>query len=403
MIEVLDAKRLLDEEVVALDAIEVPAEEALGLVLAEAVQADRDMPPADLSTMDGFAVRAADAGAPGAVLRIAGELRAGEAPRAVVGPHEALRIFTGAMLPPGADAVVMVERTREASGESVEIVATATRGDHIRRRGEDVKAGATLLPAGTVVRAAEVGVLMSVGKVRVRVYRPPVVHVLSTGDELVEPDHVPETHQVRDSNRVTLLAQLRQLGLHGVSLGVAKDEASSLEQSLRQGLKGDVLLITGGVSMGEYDLVGAALERAGMRLLFHQVAVRPGKPILAGRVGACLVIGLPGNPVSTFTGFSIFVAPALRKMMGHAHGEPVAIRARLTSGMTHKPGRTTYHLARLDVSEGALVATPVRTMGSGDLGSLSRANAFVVTDGAARQLPAGSEVTAIPWHASDLR
>lgn len=399
MIDVQEAKRLLAQESAPLPAIEIEATEALGRVLAEDIHCDRDMPAADLSTMDGFALRAADAYSAGAVLRIAGEVRAGEPPHVALEPGEAIRIFTGALIPPGADTVVMVERTRAATGAgTVEILAAIGPGEHIRRRGEDVRAQERVLHAGTLVRAAELALLTSVGRVRVQVHRPPVVHVLSTGDELVEAGRTPLAHQVRDSNRTMLLAQLRQLGVNGISLGVARDEAELLDSSVRRGLAADLLLVTGGVSMGAYDLVGAALERAGMRLLFHEVAVRPGKPILAGRSGACLVVGLPGNPVSTFTDFAIFVAPVLRRMMGYPRTEPAEIRARLGARMAHKAGRTTYHLARLEIQEGAHVVTPIRTMGSGDVGSLSRANAFIVTDGDARYFDAGAEVATIPWH-----
>jgi len=405
MIEVAEAKRLLMDEARVLEPVEVGLGEALGRVLAQDVFADRDLPAGDVSTMDGFAVRAQDVGAPGAILRIAGEARAGQAPGARgLAAGEAIRILTGALIPKGADTVVMVELSREdPAGGTVEIREKPDPGQNIRRRGEDARGGERILERGSVVHAAEIAALAAVGRTRFLAFRPPVVHVVSTGDEVVEADGSPEPHQVRNSNAHALLAQLRELGIEGTYLGIAPDEPRALEEMLREGLLGDVLLVTGGVSAGARDLVAETLARAGTRVLFHKVAVRPGKPILAGRSGSCLAIGLPGNPVSTFTAFAVFVAPALRKMMGHLHPEAVEVRAVLAERLKRRPGRTTYHLARLEVVDGRFVAHPVRTMGSGDAISLVRASAYVVTPGAADALEAGSEVAAVPWKDFHLR
>jgi len=405
VIEVAEAKRLLMDEARVLEPIEVGLDEALGRVLARDVFADRDLPAGDVSTMDGFAVRARDVLAPGAVLRIAGEMRAGQAPGAGgLGEGEAIRILTGALVPRGADAVVMVELSREnlAAG-AVEIREKPDPGQNIRRQGEDARRGERILEPGCVVHAAEIAALAAVGRARVPVFRPPAVHIVSTGDEVVEIERSPEPHQVRNSNAHALLAQLRELGIEGTDLGIAPDEPAALERTLGRGLTGDVLLVTGGVSMGTHDLVGATLGRLGMSVLFHKVAVRPGKPILAGRSGNCLAVGLPGNPVSTFTAFAVFVAPVLRKMMGHRRAEAVEVRAVLGDRLRRRPGRTTYHLARLEVVDGRFVAHPVRNMGSGDAISLVRANAYVVTPGAADALEAGAEVAAIPWREFHLR
>ncbi len=405
MIEVAEAKRLLLDDARPLDSLEVDLEESLGRVLAEGIEADRDLPPGDVSTMDGFAVRAAEISAPGATLRIVGEVRAGQPPGAArLRTGEAIRLLTGALVPREADAVVMVELTTEdASTGTVQIQEKPEPGQNIRRQGEDVHAGERILERGTVVHAAEVAALAAVGRARVPVVRAPLVHVVSTGDEVVEADQTPLSHQVRNSNALALLAQIRELRIEGRYLGIAPDEPQALERALRTGLSGDVLLVTGGVSMGTYDLVGTTLGRLGMRLLFHKVAIRPGKPILAGRCGRCLVVGLPGNPVSTFTGFAVFVAPVLRKTMGYRRFEGVEVRATLTARLKRRPGRTTYHLARLEANHGSFVAYPVKTMGSGDVVSLVRANAFVVTEGAPDALEQGSEVTAVPWRDFEFR
>jgi molybdopterin molybdotransferase len=219
----------------------------------------------------------------------------------------------------------------------------------------------------------------------------------------VEPGVAPEPHQVRNSNAHCLVAQLAELALIGRRLGIAPDNRDDTRAAIRRGFDADVLLITGGVSMGEFDLVGDVLAAEGMRTVFHKVAVRPGKPILVGRRDKTLVVGLPGNPVSTFTDFAIFVAPALRKMMGYSRRDNLEVGAVLTVALKRKPGRETYHLARVEIEDGGYQATPVRTMGSGDVISMVRANAFVVTPGGKHALPAGSTVRAVLWDEFQLR
>ena len=403
LLPVEEAERRLWDAVAPLPAESRPAASALGAVLAERIVADRDFPPTDRSAMDGYAVRAADAAEPGSSLRLVGEVRAGQPVGTLrVDAREAARIMTGAIVPPGADAVVMVELT-ECADDRVTLHAAVTAGQHIRLQGEDLRAGETVLEAGTPIDPAAVAALASVGKTEVAVVGRPRVAVLSTGDEIVPPHERPAPHQLRDSNRVMLLGQLEEVGLDGIDLGRAGDTRAELAAAFSKASAADVLLVTGGVSMGEYDLVGEVLEELGFSLLFHRIAMRPGKPILAGRLGATLVIGLPGNPVSTFTGFQVLVAPALRKMMGRRDYRPRRIPARLARDLKRRPGRTTYHLASISVGAGGWVADPVRTMGSGDVLSMARANAFVVTPGAPHKLPAGSDVEAILWKETGLR
>jgi molybdopterin molybdotransferase len=401
VIDVGDALHKLLDEVKILGTEEVGLDDALGRVLGEDVVADRDFPPTDRSAMDGYAVRSADLTEPDLVLRIQGELRAG-APlgdtRLEAG--EAIRIFTGGIVPPGADAVVMVEVTTEdETTESVRIGEVPEPGQHIRRRGEDIKKGDTIVGAGILVRPAEIAALATVGKTRVTVHVRPVVNILSTGDEVVEPGETPGDHQVRNSNARALLAQLAELGIEGRYLGIVGDTPEQLDAALAKALDADVLLITGGVSVGEYDLVGDELARAGMRFVFHKVNMRPGKPILVGKRDGCLVVGLPGNPLSTFTGFAVLVGPALRRMMGHASFENVEVLLPLAATLRRKPGRTTYHLAHVAPVDGELRVHPVKSMSSGDVLSLVRANAFVVTLGSPHAIEPGTKVPVLLWRA----
>jgi molybdopterin molybdotransferase len=405
MIEVDEARRRILEEAHVLDEVETGLDAALKRVLAEDVVADRDFPPTDRSSMDGFAVRWEDVAEPGRSLEVRGEVRAGQPVGDLsVGPGQCVRIMTGAIVPPGADTVVMVELASEdgAAGRVV-LAGEAVSGQHIRTRGEDLRAGETVLKRGAPIHAAEVAALAAVGRTTVRVVRPPLVGILSTGDEVVDAGTLPEPHQVRNSNAHCLGAQLREIGLTGIDLGIAPDTSADLRRALHRGLESDVLLITGGVSMGEYDVVEEALGAEGLRTLFHNVAIRPGKPILAGRIRSCLVVGLPGNPVSTFTDFAEFVAPALRKMMGYPRWDNLGVEAELVARLKRKPGRTTYHLARVSQERGGFKALPVRTMGSGDVLSMHRANGFVVTPGEAHALEAGATVQAELWTDFHLR
>jgi molybdopterin molybdotransferase len=268
--------------------------------------------------MDGYAVRAADVPEAGARLAVVGEIRAGAAGSdIVVAPGQAARVFTGAVIPDGADAVVIVERAREeADGRAVRVDGPVARGENVRVRASDRRAGEPVLLPGVTIGAAEIAVLSAVGSMRVRVRRPPVIHLVSTGDELVEPHEVPAPHQIRESNGRMLAAFLADLGAEAAVVGRAPDEPAGLARALGDGLAADLLLVSGGVSVGVYDLVARTLEDLGAETLFHGVAMRPGKPVLAARRGATLIVGLPGNPVSALVGLVVLVAPALRRMRG---------------------------------------------------------------------------------------
>ena len=392
MIKIDEARRRFEAQLNPLPAETVSLGDALGRVLAARVSADRDFPPTDRSAMDGFAVRSADLPSPG-TLSVVSEVAAGADPTGtVVGAGEACRVFTGAVIPHGADAVVMVERTEEdREAGTVRIDDTPSPGQHIRRGGQDLKAGDPVLEPGVRIRAGEIAALASVGCVDVPVHRVPTVSVLSTGDEIVPPDRQPEPHQIRDSNSVMLVAQAREAGFAAIDLGHAPDRLDELRQKLALGLESDLLLVTGGVSVGDYDLVPETLAALGVETLFHGVAMKPGKPIFAGRPRKHgLVLGLPGNPLSVFVGFRLFGEPVLKALSGIPGYWPVHRTVKLTGGLRRRPGRETYHLATVVDDE----ATPVSSTGSGDVLSLARANALVVTEADATDVPAGATLRA---------
>ena len=335
--------------------IEIDA--ALGLVLAEPVAAAENVPPFDNTAMDGYAVRAADttdAGTDSPVrLRVIGTLAAGRAPDTPVGPGEALRIMTGAPFPKGADAVAIVENTR-TEGEYVWVSVPARADEHVRLAGEDLAAGQEVFPAGTVLGPGHLGVLCSVGLEKVPAVPAPVVGVLSTGDELVEGGGALLPGQIRDSNRSTLMALLRRDGFGVVDLGIARDLDTDIEGRLADGAaRCDAVLTSGGVSMGDFDLVKVVLDRIG-KMHWMQVAIRPAKPFAFGLVGDTPVFGLPGNPVSSMVSYEVLARPGLRRMAGHLDSdllrEPVPARLE-AGGFRGASDRTTF--ARVEVEIGA--------------------------------------------------
>ena len=320
MIPVEEARTRILAACPPLPARSVPLADALGSVLAEPIVSTVDVPPFANTAMDGFAVRASDTAAAPVRLDVVGTLAAGADPAGLtVGPGQAVRIMTGAPMPAGADAVVMVERTSPAGVDNVTIEVAATVGDHIRSAGDDLRAGQTVFEASTVVTPGHVGVLASLGLSEVTVFPPARVGVLSTGDELVEGSKPLRPGQIRDSNRPTLLAVVREAGCVAVDLGTARDDEDAIRTKLEEGLATcDAIVTSGGVSVGDFDYVKVVLDQIG-RMDWWQLAVRPAKPLAFGVAGPrdTPVFGLPGNPVSSMVSFELFVRPALRRMMGH--------------------------------------------------------------------------------------
>lgn len=353
---------------------ETEIELAAGRVLAEDIRADRDQPAVSRSIRDGFAVRSADL--PGE-LRVVGEVRAGERFDRAVGPGEAVEIMTGAPVPPGADAVVMVEHAQR-DGARVRIDASTRPGQFVNPRGCEAGAGEVILRAGKRLDYSDVALLAAVGRERLRVYARPKVAVIATGDELVEIGAAPADFQVRNSNVYSLAAQVRRAGGEPEVLGVAKDELEGTRALLDRGLASDMLLVSGGVSAGKYDVVERALASFGAEFYFDRVLIQPGQPLVFGRAAGKFFFGLPGNPASTMVTFELFARAALELLGGQERVSLHMPWARLAAPFRHQTGLTRFLPAELS-ADGAEV-TPVAWHGSSDVPAMSRANAYLVAE-----------------------
>jgi molybdopterin molybdotransferase len=366
-----------------LTSEEVDLECAAGRVLAEEIRADRDYPPLDRSVRDGFAVHAADL--PG-TLAVIGEVRAGQIFSAEVKRGEALEIMTGAPMPQGADAVVMIEHVRR-EGNRIATERAISPGEAVNPRGGEVREGAVLLSGGKRLGFAEIAMLAAVGRVRLRVYRRPVVAIVATGDEIVEIDQQPLPFQIRNSNAHSLAAQVRRAGGVPQILPVARDNYESTRSLMERALEYDLLLVSGGVSAGKYDIVERVLGDLGAEFFFDRVLIQPGQPLVFGCVRGKFVFGLPGNPVSTMVTFEIFARAAMELLEGQDQPLLPLTLARLSQDLRHKTGLTRFLPARLS-PDGAEV-TPVRWTGSSDVPALTRANAFLVTEAERESWQAG--------------
>lgn len=371
-----EARRIILESVPRLGAEVVPALDAVARVLAEDVKAPFDLPRWDNSAMDGFALRAGDAGAPGG-LRVAAYLPAGATPSGDLAPGTAARILTGAPLPPGADTVAPLEEAEERDG-TVRFPKPVRAGAHVRRRGEDLRASETVLTAGTVVGPAELSALASTSRLLVPVVRRARVAILSTGDELVEPGAPLAPGLIHDSNAWALAAAVRLAGGVPTVLGIARDDRDALRRLLEEGLAADALVTSAGVSVGDRDHVREVLEALGTTQLFSKVDIKPGRPTTFALAGRTPVFSLPGNPVATLLTFEQFVRPALLRMMGHARVLRPLVPATLAGGLSRRPGRVEFVRVRLERRGGALVATSAGDQATGMLKTLLRADGLAV-------------------------
>jgi len=373
--------------------------EALGLVLAEDVSSDVDSPPHDKSLVDGYAVIAADLASGAAELDFVEEITAGDVPHRPIVPGRTSRVMTGAPIPEGADAVVMVEQSEWLGGAGegrVKLTASIEAGRNIMRRAASMARGARVLAAGHRLRAIELGVLAEVGRSQVAVVPRPSVAVLSTGNELVPLSVVPGPGHIRNSNGPMLAAAAASAGAAAHDLGIARDERALLRERIAAGLEFDVLVLSGGVSAGVLDLVPGVLAELGVEQVFHKIRLKPGKPLWFGvrssASGDKLVFGLPGNPVSSLICFELFVRPAIARLAGRSDGQLVERQARLASERTHRGDRPTYHPARLSWPNGEAVVEPLRWQGSGDLSAVAAANALACFPAGDRTHAAGEKI-----------
>lgn len=374
---------------------ELPLERARGRILAEPARADRDYPPFHRATRDGFAVRSEDVATVPTVLNCIGEVRAGGDFGRTLSRGQCIGIMTGAPLPEGADAVVMVEHTR-TEGASVMIQSGVNAGENVVPRGSEAAAGSALLDSGCALGAAEIALLASVGRAKVAVFRQPKVGILSTGDELVGLNERPEWFEIRNSNAPALAAQVEAAGGVAEILGVAKDRKDILREIIRRGLEFDLLLISGGVSAGKYDYVEAVLEELSAEFYFRGVEMRPGRPVVFGRAARTFFFGLPGNPVSAYVTFEVLARPALRALGGAPFAAPLFFGARLAKSIQHKPGLTRFVPARAEEVNGVPTVSTVTWQGSGDLAGLAASNCFLVVGPSQARLDAGEWVKVLP-------
>ena len=414
MIDVAEAVRLIEQTAVPLPPRRVRLETATGGLLAADVVADIDSPPWDKAMMDGFAVSAADFAAAASTteivdLEVVADLAAGDAASLTVRPGSCARIMTGAPVPAGTDAVVPIERAVDGTatvhaGGRVRLCEPRFRsGQHIGRRGGSFRAGETVLVSGSRLGPAQIGLAAEAGASHVQLLAPPRVAIIATGSELVPADTVPAHGQIRNSNGPMLAAAVAAAAAEPIALGIAGDKPEPLRAAIAQGLAADVLLLSGGVSAGDYDLVPGVLAAAGVDQVFHKVRLKPGKPVWFGvlrraQAAPTLVFGLPGNPVSTLVCFELFVRPALAIAAGLPRDR--WHRARLTAALTAaakgNPDRPVYHPCTIAGTAEAPLATPLPWGGSADLLGLSRANGLMLLPAGCGQLESGSEVEVIP-------
>jgi molybdopterin molybdotransferase len=379
---------------------------AASRVVAEPVLADRDIPPFPRSTRDGYAVHAADLEQLPATLDAIGEIKAGEKPENIpanVASGHAVSVMTGAPVPAGADAVVMVEYTAR-HGDRVAISKSVRPGENIVPRGAEARQGSILLDRGLALHEAAIALAASVGKSRLQMYKRPKVAVLTTGDEIVDLDATPGPTQIRNSNSYSLAAQIKKTGGEPVLLPIAPDEPQSLRRLIEKGLNSDLLLMTGGVSMGRYDLVEQVLTEMGAEFFFTGAKIQPGRPVVFGKCGAGIpaggkpgtyFFGLPGNPISTMVTFELFARPMLEALAG-MHPRPLQfLSARLKSEIRVKPGLRRFLPAMLSGQFDDTQVELVTWQGSGDIAATARANCYVVIPPEAERIRAGTWVSVV--------
>ena len=391
--EVLSRARRLSVESLSL-------KKAIGSVLAEDIKSKFDIPSFHKSAMDGYAVAAEELKSVPVDLRVVGTVPAGGFYPRRVKKGECVKIMTGSPLPEGTDSVVMVEFTKNNRKSSrVKILRGVSKGGNVCLKGEDIEKGRVVLRKGVLIRAPEVAILAMLGRSEIRVYKKPKVSILCTGDELIEPGHrLPEFSYIYNSNGPMLCSLLTSMKIENQYLGIAKDRAKGLKRKIKEGLKDNLFILSGGVSMGDYDLVPEVLRNCGVKIVFHKVAMKPGKPVLFGTKGGTLIFGVPGNPVSTYLSFLILIKPAIEKLMGRELSLSIE-KGILNRDFHQKSGERKHFLpVQIKRKEKQNKIFPIKTYhGSADIASLLPANGFMVVDAGISFLKKNSEVDIIRW------
>lgn len=399
MISVEEALSRILAHITALPSIQVPLSDALGLVLAEDIVAQENIPPFDNSAMDGFALLSQDsqprAGQPPR-LQVTGTIAAGYVATRAVQNGTAMRIMTGAPVPPGADTVIQVELTRHGGPESdwVEILQEVPPGNNIRPAGEDMRRGQTILTQGTTIGAWEIGILATLGWSTVTVIRQARIAILGTGDEILDIDQPLQPGKIRNSNSYLLEAAVRQAGAEPQRLGIARDTNESLREKFAEALNFDLILTSGGVSVGDFDLVKNIMAEQG-EINFWRINMRPGKPVAFGQIGTVPLLGLPGNPVSSAVTFELFAHPVIRKLQGHRHLMKPQIEVVMADAIQDRAMRRHYVRAHVELQDGTFVAHTTGNQGSHVMTSLRHANALVVVPEGGITVQPGDKLKAI--------
>ena len=397
MIPVAEARRRILATIAPVGTEQVSLADAAGRTLAADAVARVTQPPKAVSAMDGYAVRAADTAKVPATLKVIGVAPAGRPFAGTVGAGEALRIFTGAPMPDGADAIVIQEDT-DAQGDKVTIKEATSPGRWVRKAGLDFKAGDALLRAGRVLTSRDVGLSAAMNVPWLTVRRKPRVAILATGDEIVQPGDAIGPGQIVSSNSWALAAFVTANGGEAINIGIAPDEKATLKTMAESARGADLLVTTGGASVGDHDLVQSALGEIGLSLDFWKIAMRPGKPLMFGKLGTTPLLGLPGNPVSTMVCSLLFLAPMLATFLGRAETEPRRIAARLGTGLKENDRREDYLRAALTrAADGTVTATPFSAQDSSMMATLAKADGLIVRAPLAPALDAGAAVEVIPF------
>lgn len=396
MIKFEEALKKILENTLTLPARKISIQEAGGMILQEDISSGIEMPPFDKSAMDGYAVNSLDTKSYPVRLKCLGLIQAGDVFTKRLQRGECVKIMTGAPLPKGADSVIMIENTREDAG-FVEVREPVKKGENVCFRAEDIKRGDKVLEKGKRISPSEVGILATVGRRFVKVIPKPKVAILNTGGEIVPLGGKLARFKIYNTNGSMLEALLKCDGIKPRVLGIARDSVKQLNRAIRKGLSDDILLISGGVSMGDYDLIPEVLKNAGVKQIFHKVNIKPGKPLFFGVKNKTVIFGIPGNPVSNFLSYLIFIRPAINKMMGYKYCKPPFKEGIVSARFHTRAGRRHFVLVKVLEERGSFYLSPVDSHGSADTLSLSKADGFMMVDEGAPIVQSGSKIKFITW------